>query len=159
VSPNSIQYYAHLLERNGNLKEALEKYQLAAEINPRLGQDHFAQALYKSGQFDRAAAEFEMYCLSEREPEIAADFKRQYPVLGYAKAEFAARRSLLHHRLEQLQQRSAKSEYASPGAFVQVYAQLQNRDETLRYLEQAYREHSPVVLMLKTEVFDFLRGD
>jgi TolB-like protein/DNA-binding winged helix-turn-helix (wHTH) protein/tetratricopeptide (TPR) repeat protein len=160
VSQNTLQYYAHLLEKNGNLKEALEQYQLAHEMNPNYGLPNFASALNKSGQPDRAAAEFVQFCLSpQHQPEIAAEFKRQYPVLGYEKAEAAAMRSLILRWLERMQQQSAKNEYASPGAYAQIYAQLQNREETLRYLDQAYREHSPVVLGLKDPIYDFIRDD
>jgi tetratricopeptide (TPR) repeat protein len=160
VSWNSTFFYGQLLEKTGNLKEALEQYQLAREMNPNIGYPVFARALNRSGQPDRAAAEFEKFCLSpQHQPEIAAEFKRQYPVLGYEKAQAAAMRSLALKRLERTQQQSAKNEYVSPGTYVQIYAQLQNRKETLRYLEQAYREHSPVVLNLTSEDFDFIRDD
>jgi len=58
-------YYAHLLERNGNLKEALEQYQFATELNPNVWRDSYAGALNKSGQPDRAAAELEQSYLSQ----------------------------------------------------------------------------------------------
>jgi len=52
-----------------------------------------------------------------------------------------------------------KNEYVSPSKYAQIYAELNNREETLRYLEQAYREHSSVVLNIKDDHFDFLRND
>jgi TolB-like protein/DNA-binding winged helix-turn-helix (wHTH) protein/Tfp pilus assembly protein PilF len=160
ASQNIIGYYAELLVENGNLKEGLEQYQLAHEMNPHMGNLGFALALEKSGQPDRAAAEFVQFCLSPaHQPEIAADFKRQYSALGYKKAEAEARRRLIRHWLERMQQRNAKNEYASPTDFVQIYSQLQNREETLRYLDQAYRDHSYVVLTLKNSDFDFIRDD
>ena len=159
VSQNSIRYYAQLLEKTGNLKEALEQYQLAHEMNPNIGQPAFARALNRSGQPDRAATEFVQFCLSQHQLEIAAEFKRQYPAVGYTKAEAAAMRSMILRGLERMQQKSANNEYTSPTAFVRIYAQLKNREETLRYLEQAYREHSPVVLELRSEGFDFIRDD
>ena len=159
ASQDIIGYYAQLLEENGNHKESLEQYQLSHEMNPHRGLPNLAHALNKSGQPDRAAAEFTQFCLSNRQPEIAADFKRQYPALGYEKAEAAATRTMILRWLERMQQQSAKSEYASPTDFVQIYAQLHNREETLRYLDQAYREHSYVVLTLKDPIFDFIRDD
>lgn len=160
ASQNIIGYYAQLLVENGNLKEGLEQYQLAHEMNPHMGLLGLARALNRSGQPDRAAAEFEQWCLlPQHQPEIGAAFKLQYPVLGYTKAEEAAMQGMILHWLHRMQQQSAKNEYSAPGDYVSIYAQLHNREETLHYLEQAYLEHSYVVLTLKDSDFDFIRDD
>jgi hypothetical protein len=36
---------------------------------------------------------------------------------------------------------------------------LQNREETLRWLDEAYRQHSHVAVELLDERFDFIRHD
>jgi TolB-like protein/DNA-binding winged helix-turn-helix (wHTH) protein len=159
VSWNSIGYYANLLRQTGNLKEAIKLYQTSVELNPNGYWFEFARALEESGQLDRAAAALEQFYTVRGNPDISAEFKRQYPVLGYKKAAAAARRAFLLRRLHVLEDKRAKNEYVSASSFALTYAGLQDREETLRWLDQAYREHSMAVVILPDEMFDFLRQD
>jgi hypothetical protein len=90
---------------------------------------------------------------------MASEFKRQYRVSGYTKAAAAARRVYDLKELRKLDDKRAKNEYVSPSAYVSIYAELQNREETLRWLDQAYRDHSHIMLNLQYEIFDFIRQD
>jgi len=158
---NSINaaHYAHLLELSGDLKGAIEQYQASVELNPNGYWLNLAEVLQKSGQFDRAAAALQREYTARGEPDIASEFKRQYPVSGYTKAAAAAQRVYLLRQLQKLEDKRAKKEYVSSSLYVHYYSGLEDREETLRWLDQAYREHSSVVLMLRDERFDFIRHD
>jgi hypothetical protein len=50
--------------------------------------------------------------------------------------------------------------YLPAGAFVLTYAGLADREQTLVWLEQAYKEQSLILLFLKVHpIFDSLRDD
>jgi hypothetical protein len=54
----------------------------------------------------------------------------------------------------------AKEHYVSPVDLAVLYAQLGRREETLNFLEEGYRQHSPVLLWVQSEpAFDFLHGE
>ena len=57
------------------------------------------------------------------------------------------------------QQRAAKR-YVSPIIFAWAYAQLRRKEETLRYLEQAYEEHAPDMVRVQGfPDFDFVHSE
>jgi succinate dehydrogenase/fumarate reductase flavoprotein subunit len=115
--------------------------------------------LKKNNQLDRAAPELEHCFIVAGEPVIASEFNRQHRVSGYTKAAAAAKRLFWLKELRRLEDKRAKKEYVSPSAYVAVYAGLQNREETLHWLDQAYRDHSHIMLHLRYEIFDFIRQD
>ena len=50
--------------------------------------------------------------------------------------------------------------YVPAGAFVLTYSGLGDREQTISWLEQAYKEHSLILLFLRVHpIFDFLRDD
>lgn len=54
----------------------------------------------------------------------------------------------------------ARKGYVSPFAIARAYAFLGDRANTLKFLEQSYREHYPWLILLQTEpVFDFVHSD
>jgi hypothetical protein len=56
--------------------------------------------------------------------------------------------------------RGAAKEYVSPSDFADAYAELRRKEETIRYLEQSYRERSPHLVFLQSDPnFDFLHSD
>jgi TolB-like protein/DNA-binding winged helix-turn-helix (wHTH) protein/predicted Zn-dependent protease len=56
--------------------------------------------------------------------------------------------------------RSAAKRYISPIEFAEVYAQLKRKEETLRYLELAYKEHAPFIAHIQCNAhFDFVHSD
>lgn len=58
-----------------------------------------------------------------------------------------------------LKQKAARH-YVSPVDFAVLYAQLGQQEETLSYLEQGYREHSPLLLWIQNDpAYDFLHSD
>jgi TolB-like protein/DNA-binding winged helix-turn-helix (wHTH) protein/tetratricopeptide (TPR) repeat protein len=152
-------HYAHLLELSGDLKGAIEQYQASVELNPNGYWLNLAEVLQKNGQLDRAAEALQRGYIVRGEPDIASEFKRQYTVSGYTKAAAAAQRVYSLRQLQKLEDKRAKKEYVSSSAYVVYYAGLQDREETLRWLDRAYREHSQAIFTLKMDMFDFLRND
>jgi tetratricopeptide (TPR) repeat protein len=73
--------------RAGNFKESIEQFQAAIELDLPNSNSHWrfrlAEALEKSGQLERATTELAEAYIVRGEPDIAAKFKRQYPVSGY----------------------------------------------------------------------------
>ena len=54
----------------------------------------------------------------------------------------------------------AASRYVSPADLAELYAQLGNREQTLAFLEEAFRQHAPGLLWIQGDsVYDFLHGD
>jgi len=83
--------------------------------------------------------------------KAAAEIRRTY--------EGGGRRAVLQLQLNDLKTRSRK-EYVSPYELAEAYAALGMKDETLKQLEDAYREHSIELVFLQGEpVFDFLHPD
>lgn len=56
--------------------------------------------------------------------------------------------------------RTAAKQYVSPSDFADAYAVLGRKEETIRYLEESYREHSPHLVFLQSDPdFDFVHSD
>jgi hypothetical protein len=69
------------------------------------------------------------------------------------------RTAVIHWRLDQLHGKS-KTMYVSPVDFALLYAQLGDREKALSFLEQGFREHSPLLLWIQLDpAYDFLHGD
>jgi hypothetical protein len=67
--------------------------------------------------------------------------------------------AVLEWKLNRYKQSSAKR-YVSPIAFAEVYAQLNRKQETLRYLELSYGEHAPFIAHIQCNSwFDFLHSE
>jgi hypothetical protein len=68
-------------------------------------------------------------------------------------------RAAVVEQIGELKGRSA-GRYVSPMDLAVLYAQLGRREETLRLLEEGYRQHSPLLLWVQSEpAFDFLHGE
>ena len=56
--------------------------------------------------------------------------------------------------------KKSSSQYVSPVDLSLLYAQLGDREKTLSFLEQGYREHSPLLLWVQNDpAYDFLHSD
>jgi hypothetical protein len=56
--------------------------------------------------------------------------------------------------------KQAKKKYVSPMTFASDFGELHRTEDTLRYLEEAYRERSPGLAFVQHfPEFDFLHGD
>jgi hypothetical protein len=85
------------------------------------------------------------------EKELAAEEARAFRRGGF--------HATLEWNLSLYQQRAAKR-YVSPIIFAWAYAQLRRKEETLRYLEQAYVERAPNMVWVQGfPDFDFVHPD
>ena len=94
---------------------------------------------------------------SERELQLAGE-KNQLAdqVQAYRHGGLPAVRA---QNVDRLKRRAAK-QYVSPSDFVHAYAELGRKEETIRYLEESYRERSPHLVFLQSDPnFDFLHSD
>jgi hypothetical protein len=56
--------------------------------------------------------------------------------------------------------RKAAKQYVSPTEFVDAYAHLGSKEETIRFLEKSYRERAPRLAFLQSDpTYDFLHSD
>jgi tetratricopeptide (TPR) repeat protein len=68
-------------------------------------------------------------------------------------------RAVLERNLSDVQ-RTATRKYVSPLEFASWYARLRRKDETIRYLERAYQEHTSFLVHLPHDPnFDFVHSD
>jgi TolB-like protein/Tfp pilus assembly protein PilF len=134
--------------------QAIEQHEKALELDPHSAQWHWGLgvACLDKGMYERAIAALqEADNLSQGVP----------PILGYLGAAHAAAGHLdaAQKILERLNELS-KQRYVTPYYVGRIYAALGKKDEALRWLETAYRERDPWMLLLKTEAgFDDHRSD
>jgi len=84
-------------------------------------------------------------------PEAAAKMRQAYEHGGYP--------GLMRWRINDLKKKTAKS-YTSPWQLATFYAELGEREEAIRLLQQAYQDHSGELPWLQTDTaFDFLHAD
>lgn len=75
---------------------------------------------------------------------------------AYAQGGYQA---VLHWQIRALESKAVK-QYVSPVTLADFYAQLGERDKTIALLEEAYPQHSPLLLDIQNEAnFDFLHKD
>jgi tetratricopeptide (TPR) repeat protein len=167
------------------MDEAVSERKKAMEIDPYSWPWVLIQTLNEDHAFDAAISEGRMrlganptnvtlhgelsrsYLRKGMEKEAAEELERSL-TLDNNKAEAAAVQqafgrggypAVLSMQLDELTKRS-KKEYVSPMAFASGYGELHRKDETLRYLEEAYGERSPGLAWVQhSPEFDFLHGD
>lgn len=89
--------------------------------------------------------------LSKGSPGVIGGLIRAYAEAG--------RRKIALRLLEELKTRRKKG-YVPAGAFVNAYLGLGDKDQAFIWLEQAYKEHSNTLQLLKVDpLFDSIRGD
>jgi TolB-like protein/DNA-binding winged helix-turn-helix (wHTH) protein/Tfp pilus assembly protein PilF len=87
--------------------------------------------------------------------DVAESLHRDYQRAGYR----AAMRKLYERKLDEFQQ-MAREEYVTPLIFADLYALLNDREQSLAWLEKAYEERSSKLVDLKSDPdFDSVRGD
>jgi Flp pilus assembly protein TadD len=90
--------------------------------------------------------------------QLSGDDVRARATLGYAYA-VAGKQSEALKVIEQLKSFS-QQRYVSPYFIAVIYAGLRNDEQTFAWLEKAYQERHPYLILLKVEpVFDHVRKD
>ncbi len=133
--------------------EAIAECRKTIEMTPNFYRAHvyLGWAYERTGDFDAAIRELRLAMeLHGGGPEITG--------IGYVYAR-AGRIGEAHRVIAELQQR-ATSSYVSPYAFALIYAGLNDRENTLAALEQAYKDRTHWLVFLQVEPrFDWLRED
>jgi TolB-like protein/Tfp pilus assembly protein PilF len=190
LAPNSAtahQWYGDFLIRLGRreearaeLKKAQELDPLSLPINTSVGLQLYLARQYEPAiqqlkktldldanfvpaqhALEAAYAQSRMYreAIGERQrvltlsgnPDLAAAVGEDYRKSGYA--------GVLQSSLEGLKQVS-RQRYVSPYNVAQIHARLQENDQTLAWLEQAFNERDSQLTYLKVEpAFDQIRSD
>jgi TolB-like protein/DNA-binding winged helix-turn-helix (wHTH) protein len=103
------------------------------------------------GDTKNAVLEWEKIKLLQGDAKGAANIRRTYETGGLE--------ALLLRQISDLKKQSA-THYVSPMQFALQYAQLGQREETLAWLEEAYKHRSPYLIWVQTDpVYDFLHSD
>jgi tetratricopeptide (TPR) repeat protein len=186
-SPTAHQWYGDFLLRLGRmaearaeLKKALELDPLSLPINAAVGQQlYFARqyepaiqqlkktldldlnfvlaqraleaAYAQSGMYKEAIAERQKLLTLSGNPDLAAAIGEDYRKSGY--------NGVLQGSLEGLKEVS-KERYVPPYNVAQIYARLEDKQQTLVWLERALNERDTKLTYIKVEpAFDAIRSD
>jgi tetratricopeptide (TPR) repeat protein len=168
----------------GRHQEALEAQKTASEIDPFERPWAMLTFLDEARQYDAALSEarekleadpqLDMYHLiapayrgKGMPSEWAQAYEKQLQVEGDAASAAAVQRAferggqkaVIHWQLDQLQGKS-KTSYVSPVDLALLYAQLGDREKVPSFLEQGFRERSPLLLWIQLDpAYDFLHAD
>lgn len=129
----------------GEWDRAYEKFNEVVEMDPRFAPGHYflGAAFYSQDRFTDAIPQFETARkLSNDATEMSTKLAAAY--IG------AGRRRVAVQLLEELKQR-AQHEYVSPVGFAEVYNQLGDVEQTVRWIEKGAAEHA--YLMMSVRVF------
>jgi TolB-like protein/DNA-binding winged helix-turn-helix (wHTH) protein/Flp pilus assembly protein TadD len=110
-----------------------------------------AEAYWHKGMKQDAAQELEKAALLENDKSAEAAIRKAFESGGYE--------GIIRLQLSALNRKAAK-EYVSPLQVADLYAQLSLKEETLHFLEEAYKERSPRLAWLQSwPAYDFLHSD
>jgi len=190
LDPNSAtahQWYGDFLIRVGRLEEAKTELKKAKDLDPLslpinssvglqlyfarqyepailqlkktldldpnfVPAQHALEAAYaQSGMYREAVGERQKVLTLSGNPDLAAAIGEDYRKSGYA--------GVLQSSLEGLKEVS-KERYVSPYNIAQIHARLQEKDQALAWLEQAFGERDSQLTYLKVDpAFDEIRSD
>lgn len=153
--------YASRLCAAGLFDECIQQGINAIELQPDGAYIRFqlADAYEQSRKFDLAVSQLEAAYRLSGNPDISTQLRQLYRTHPYGYATESARRVYYQRELETLEKKTAAHEYVSPSAYALVYADLHNREKTMYWLEEAYRQHSHIMISLHENHFDFIRDD
>ena len=176
---------SYVLAARNRMDEALEEQKRATELDPLVRPWAMGVMFMRMRQFDaalndarmRVAAQPEIsslrgllsdaYWYKGMEKEAVQELEEQQ-LLDGDKGTAAAIRRAFHHggykavmesRVSRMKQ-SARKRYVSPMFFAYVYGRLGLREETIHFLEEAFKDPSPRLVLIQTEPdFDFIHSD
>jgi eukaryotic-like serine/threonine-protein kinase len=181
-------FYGHYLQAVGRLEESIVETKKGVALDPDslILNTELGFAYYIARDYDRAIAQyrrtlehdphfvFARWCLagSYLQKKMFADAIRELetarPLAGdwpYIDAELASTFAASGRREEalkiagQLQDRAA-SQHVDPTLIAFIHIELRDRDEAIRWLQQAYEDRSIFMTWIATEPrFDWLRDD
>ena len=120
---------------------AIAQYRKTLEIDPSFVEARYALSYgyQMKGQYDQAMEERAQGLTADGYPDIAEEDKRVYAASGW--------KGVLRKRIERSSNPENKDFYDPYGVAV-GYAQLEENDKALLWLERAYAEHVPLSFLL-----------
>jgi len=154
LSPLATANIGYPIYYAGRYDEAIEHFQKALELDPSFAWSYLwiGQAQLEQGKNDDALTNIQKaIALSEGNIRMQA-------TLGYAYAK-VGNRAEAERIIEQLRARS-KEIYISPYFIAVIYAGLNEKDQTFEWLEKAFEERQPYMILIGAEpVFENVRTD
>jgi tetratricopeptide (TPR) repeat protein len=132
---------------------ALNEARIRTDVQPNNADLHYllSQAYFYKGMEKESEEESERYLQLAGEKDQLAEQVQVYRRGGF--------RAVLEWKVDVLKRKAAK-QYVSPTDFVDAYAQLGSKEETIRYLEKSYRERAPHLVFVQSDpAYDFLHSD
>jgi TolB-like protein/DNA-binding winged helix-turn-helix (wHTH) protein len=181
----AYHFRAKMLAALNRHAEAIDVQKKATELDPFARTWALAYSYQLARQYDAALAEarrhqestpndaglhwilYETYRCKGMDKEAAGELEAMLSLLGdKAAAERVGQayrrggyRAVVMEQIGELKGK-AKEHYVSPVDLAVLYAQLGRREEALNFLEEGYRQHSPLLLWVQSEpAFDFLHGE
>jgi serine/threonine-protein kinase len=157
-SPYLAVLEADYLLRDDQLDAAIALYEYAITLDRENSNAFFglAEAKMRQKRFDEAIT-------VRRQGYLSADEDRLEPLFATAKGEAGYRlvdEASVRLQLEDFKEREKTSAYVSPLDFARAYAQLGDRDQAFRYLDEAFVQRSPGLVFLKVDrAWDLMRSD
>jgi TolB-like protein/DNA-binding winged helix-turn-helix (wHTH) protein len=166
-------------------QEAIDAQKKATELDPFERNYGLALTYVMVRQYDAALAEglqhlestpndtflhwilYETYRCKGMDKEATEELETMLSLMGKKESAESVReayrrggyKAVVLEQIGELKRKSS-SQYVSPVELALLHAQLGQREETLRLLEEAYRQHSPQLLWVQCEpAYDFLHGD
>ena len=148
--PFGMGYMLFIMRRYDAAVNELRTRLETLPADPRLHQ-RLAEAYWRKGMKQDAALELEKAALLESDKDGEAAIRNAFEKGGYE--------GIIRLQLNALNRRAQK-EYVSPLQLADQYAQLGLKEETIHFLEEAYKERSPRLVWLQSwPAYDFLHSD
>ena len=160
ISEDFVLHEASYLLYTGHVDEAAERCisVIDTHLDPSAPYFSLAEVRRAQGRFDEAIEAIrKAYSLtSESDEEVDTALAEATGKDGYARIEMTVVRRL---ELPSLRRR-ARHDYASPLDFARAYAQLGESDTAFEYLDQAFTDRSPGLVLLNVDrAWDAIRAD
>ncbi len=132
---------------------AIQQLRKTLDLDPNFvpAQHALESAYAQSGMYREAVGERQKVLTLSGNPDLAAAIGEDYRKSGYT--------GVLQSSLEGLEEVS-KQRYVSPYNIARIHARLQEKDQTVTWVEQAFNERDSQLTYLKVEpAFDEIRSD
>jgi len=145
---------ARILYYSRQYDQAIEQCVKVLEMYPEINKDNYwlRMAYEQRGLYDKAFEEALKIAVTRgMRPEVISTFKEAYAASGWTG---------YWRKHREMMGKAAGTKPASSYFIAGIYARLGDHDEALRWLQNAYDQHSDSLTMLKVDpVFDGLRSD
>ena len=141
--------YLHLRQYDAAINEL--RLRLEAQPQDGISRSFLSDVYWYKGMWKESVEELDEGLRMTGDKETAAAIRHAFESGGY--------RAVAELRLERMKA-AARKQYVSPLRLAYRYARVGRKEETLKFLEDAYREHSAWLVFVQNEPsLDFVHGD